>query len=137
MKPSYLWSFVGSMLCYLTKIKFELFYNITFLMLPTSLDVKKQSSRGVLRNSTKLTGKHLCQSYFFNKVPGLRSQACNFIKKETLEQVFSCGFCEIFLKSFLQNTNVAASGFLMAECLVEDKQYLWKGVCKDYKSPLK
>ena len=29
---------------------------------------------------------------FFNKVAG---KACNFIKKETLTQVFSCEFCEI------------------------------------------
>ena len=26
---------------------------------------------GVLRNFTKFTGKHLCQSLFFNKVAGL------------------------------------------------------------------
>ena len=31
----------------------------------------KQSSRGVLRNFTKFTGKHVCQSLFFNKVAGL------------------------------------------------------------------
>ena len=29
--------------------------------------------KGVLRNFTKFTGKHLCQSLFFNKVAGLRS----------------------------------------------------------------
>ena len=28
--------------------------------------------KGVLRNFTKLTGKHLCQSLFFNKVAGLK-----------------------------------------------------------------
>ena len=28
--------------------------------------------KGVLRNFTKLTGKHLCQSFFFDKVAGLR-----------------------------------------------------------------
>ena len=28
--------------------------------------------RGVLRNFTKFTKKHLCQSLFFNKVAGLR-----------------------------------------------------------------
>ena len=38
--------------------------------------------KGVLRNFTKLTGKHLCQSLFFNKV------ACNFIKNEALAQEF-------------------------------------------------
>ena len=28
--------------------------------------------KGVLRNFTKFTGKHLCQSLFFNKAAGLR-----------------------------------------------------------------
>ena len=42
--------------------------------------------KGVLRNFEKFTGKHLRQSLFFNKVA---DQACNFIKKETLAQVFS------------------------------------------------
>ena len=28
--------------------------------------------KGLLRNFTKFTGKHLCQSLFFNKVAGLR-----------------------------------------------------------------
>ena len=30
------------------------------------------SKKGVLENLTKFTGKHLCQSLFFNKVAGLR-----------------------------------------------------------------
>ena len=30
--------------------------------------------KGVLRNFTKFTGKHLCQSLFFNKVAGLGLQ---------------------------------------------------------------
>ena len=34
--------------------------------------------KGVLRNFTKFTGKHLCQSLFFNKVA-----ACRFITKNT------------------------------------------------------
>ena len=29
-----------------------------------------------------------------------RPQACNFIKKETLAQVFSCGFCQISANTF-------------------------------------
>ena len=52
---------------------------------------QKQSSRGVLcilRNFTKSTGKHLCQSLFFN------------IKKESLAQVFFCEFCEISKNTF-------------------------------------
>ena len=52
---------------------------------------QKQSSRGVLcilRNFTKSTGKHLCQSLFFN------------IKKVSLAQVFFCEFCEISKNTF-------------------------------------
>ena len=30
----------------------------------------------------------------------LQAAACNFIKKETLAQVFSCGFCYIFKNTF-------------------------------------
>ena len=42
--------------------------------------------KGVLSNVAKSTGKHLCQSLFFNKK--LWRQACNFIKKETGTGVF-------------------------------------------------
>ena len=63
--------------------------------------------KGLLRNFTKFIGKHLCQSVFFNKVAG----ACNFIKKETLAQVFSYEFFEISKNTFLHWTLlVAASG---------------------------
>ena len=48
--------------------------------------------KGVLRNFAKFTGKHLYQS--------LQPKACNFIKKETLAQMFSCEFCEIFKNTF-------------------------------------
>ena len=61
--------------------------------------------KDVPRNFEKFTEKHLSQNLFFNKVaglrPGLRPKACNFIKKETLAQVFSCKFCEISKNSFL------------------------------------
>ena len=32
--------------------------------------------KDVLRNFAKFTGKHLCQSLFFNKVAGLRPEKC-------------------------------------------------------------
>ena len=56
--------------------------------------------KGVLRNFATFTGKHLCQSLFFYEVAGLRPQACNFIKNETLAQLFSCEFYEIFKNTF-------------------------------------
>ena len=48
--------------------------------------------KGVLRNFTKFTGKHLCQILIFNKVAGLRSAT---LLKETMTQVFPSEFCEI------------------------------------------
>ena len=44
----------------------------------------------------------------FNKVASLRP-ACNFIKKETLAQVFSCEFCEICKNTSYKTPPVAAS----------------------------
>ena len=75
--------------------------------------------KGVLENFAKFTGKHLSQSLFFNKVAGLRLQLhwkrdsgmCNFIKKETLAQVFSCELCEIFQSTFpTEHIRTTASG---------------------------
>ena len=54
----------------------------------------------VLKGLSKFIGKHLCQSLFFNKVAGLRP--ATEIKKETLTQVFSCEFCQIFKYAFFK-----------------------------------
>ena len=53
--------------------------------------------KGFLRNFATVTGKRICQSLFLNKIAGW---ACNFIKKETLAQVFYCEFCEISKNTF-------------------------------------
>ena len=56
--------------------------------------------KGVLRNLTKFTGKHPCQSLFFDKVAGLRKTPvpeCLFC----LARVFSSEFCEISKNTFL------------------------------------
>ena len=40
----------------------------------------------------------------------LQVEACNFIKKETLAQVFSCKFCEIYMSNFsTEHLRVTAS----------------------------
>ena len=54
---------------------------------------------GVLKNFAKFTGKNVCQSLFLIKLQG---EACKFIKKENLAEVFPCEFCEIFKSNFLQ-----------------------------------
>ena len=84
--------------------------------------------KGVLRNLTKFTGKHLCQSLFLNKVAGLWhalrhatllkkrpmacTKACNFIKKKTLARVFSCEFCQISKNTFLHRAPLVAASVI-------------------------
>ena len=38
--------------------------------------------KGVLKNFAQFTGKHLCQSLFFNKLAGLWLAGLNLIKKQ-------------------------------------------------------
>ena len=58
--------------------------------------------KGVLRNFTKFTGKHLCQGLVFNKVTGPRPAT---LLKETLTQAFSREFCEISKNTFFLQNN--------------------------------
>ena len=72
------------------------------LLLSTSKKVRRSRpevfcKKGVLKNFTKFTGKHLRQSLFFNKVAG---QAC---------QVFFCEFCNIFKNTFFHRTPLVAA----------------------------
>ena len=49
-----------------------------------------------------------------------RPEACNFIKKETMAQVFSCEFFEIYKNTFYYRTPlVAASGVLINFAILE------------------
>ena len=43
---------------------------------PEAVTRKCSIKKGVLRNFAEFTGKHLCQSLFFNKVAGLSLQLC-------------------------------------------------------------
>ena len=61
-------------------------------------------TKGVLKNFAKLTEKHLCQSLFFNKDVGLIP--ANFIKKETLSQLFSSQFRKVFKSTFLSRSYI-------------------------------
>ena len=46
--------------------------------------------------------EHILLIAFKTKVNGIpyQAQACNFVKKEALAQVFSCDFCEVFRNTF-------------------------------------
>ena len=58
---------------------------------------------GVLRNFTKFTEKHLCQSFFFNKVVDLRS--ATLLKKGLLHRSSPVNFWKFLRTLFLQNTS--------------------------------
>ena len=49
-----------------------------------------------------------------------RPEACNFIKKETVAQVFSCEFCEIYKNIFYYRTPLlAAPGVVINFAILE------------------
>ena len=57
---------------------------------------------GVLKKFAKCTGKHLCQSLFFNK--NRRPQDLQLFKKRDSGTVFSRQFCEMFKNTFSNRT---------------------------------
>ena len=62
---------------------------------------KEKQSLEVFLESSQNSQENTCTRVFLlNKVADLRPQACNFIKKETWAQVFSCEFCEISWNTF-------------------------------------
>ena len=112
-------------------VKFEFIHIQYFFGMVRNRSSHRRCSvgEGVLRNFAKFLGKHLCQSFFFEKVAGLR-------KKETLTRVFSCEFCEIFKNTFFtEHIRAALSmrkiiwltkewSFLVAS--KQSRQWLWK-----------
>ena len=75
---------------------------------PPEVFYKKMVFLKISQNSKE----YLCQSLFFNKVAGDCGMPWNFIKKETLTQMFSCEFWEIFQDIFFTGHFWrAASGF--------------------------
>ena len=57
--------------------------------------------KAVLKNFVKFTGKHLCQSLFFNKVVGVR--ASTLLKKGLWHGCFPADFAKFLGTLFLQN----------------------------------
>ena len=53
----------------------------------------------VFRNFAKFTGKHLCQSLFFNKLPGLRP--ATLLKKRLRNRCFPVNFAKFLIIPFL------------------------------------
>ena len=92
--------------------------------------------KGDFRNFAKFTGKHLCQSLFFNKVAGLRPKTCNIIKKETLARVFSCEFCKISENTFFTEHLWTTASFLFNFNMNVSGSGMWKRVISGEKRNL-
>ena len=70
--------------------------------------------KGVLRNFEKFTGKHPCQSLFFNKVTG---QASTLSKKRLWCRCFSVNFASFLSKNtFSYRTPLLAASRLGSDC---------------------
>ena len=64
--------------------------------------------KGVLKNLTNFTGKHLCQVLCERKSLTFRQNL--YYKRNACKQLFSCEFCRIFKKTFLlEHTRISAS----------------------------
>ena len=61
--------------------------------------------KGVLRNFTKFTGKHLCSSLFFNKVAGLSLQPATLLKKRLWHRCFPVYFANFFTEHLRATTS--------------------------------
>ena len=72
-------------------MKFHVFQPISGMVQCRSSRPEVFCKKSTSKNLAKFTGKHLCWP-----------EACNFIKKETLSQVFSREFCEIFKNIFFK-----------------------------------
>ena len=78
---------------------------LSFIVLLTyrSSHQKCSMKEGILRNFTKFTGKHLCQSLFLNKVAGLTP--ATLLKKRLWHRYFPVNFVKFLRTTFLQNTS--------------------------------
>ena len=68
--------------------------------------------KGALRNFAKFTGKDLRQSLL----------TCNFIKKETMTQVFSFKFCETFVTSVVSRIYAVDKVTSVVQLLVQSQK---------------
>ena len=82
-------------------------FSETFISRSRSSHRRCSIEKSVIKSLAKYTGKHLCQVSFSKWLQAINFQgyACDFIKKETLGQMFSCKFCKIFITPFLQNNS--------------------------------
>ena len=60
----------------------------------------------------------------FNKVAGLKPEACNFIKKQTLTQLFTCVFCQTVKNTFTEHLQATTSVGISRRCYNSMQSFL-------------
>ena len=102
---------------------YNLQQNLSFFSTPPGIIYRVGSSHhrcavkiGVLRNSTKFTRKHLCQSLFFNKVSGLRP--ATLFKKWLYHRCFPVNFVKFLRTHFY----IEHLWWLLFPCLSENSE---------------
>ena len=78
-----------------------------FLVIFKSRHRRCSVRKGVLKNFAKFTGKHLCQSLFFNKVAGLRLAI--LLKKRLWHRCLPLNFCKVSKNTFIEHLRKTAS----------------------------
>ena len=63
--------------------------------------------KGLLRSFAKFTGKHLCQSFFLNKIAGLRPET--LLKERLWQRCFPVNFAKICKNAFFHRTTLMAA----------------------------
>ena len=69
----------------------NIYYFLTWKFLTEAVIPMCYIKKGVLRNFTKFTGKHKCQSFFFNKVAGLSCPWMSLLQARPLDGYFCFG----------------------------------------------
>ena len=106
------WLFLEKIL--LSAILYYFFIHlITLNGIPQKQPLEMFYKKRVLENSAKFTGKHLCQSLFFNKVAVWSLQLC--WKKRLWYRCFRVNFAKLLRAHFLtENMEVVASVILLS-----------------------
>ena len=83
-------------------VNFTLISTLIFIPLFRSSRPEVFCRKVVLRNFSKITGKDLCQDFFFNKVAALRP--ATLLKKRLWHRCFPVNYEKFLRTHFLQNT---------------------------------
>ena len=78
-----------------------------FIQLCVEAVVQRCSVKKVILEISQNSQENPCARVSF--LVKLQAESCNFVKKEILAQLFSCGFCEISKSTFLYRTPLMAA----------------------------